>query len=84
MSRSKWKVLWSLNNKKETNEQLKDKEILVKNRYLLITPEDLGKKVTVYNGKNYNKPFIITINHIGLKYGEFAITKKPAIYKKKK
>jgi ribosomal protein S19 len=31
--------------------------------------------------KNY-KNIIITTRHIGHKYGEYAITKQPAIYKK--
>ena len=48
-----------------------------------ILPEFLGKSFAVYNGKEFKTFGLITIDHIGKKFGEFSPSKKPAIYKKK-
>jgi len=76
MSRSVWKGVIKEKENKE--------KIIERNR--TIVPEDVGKTVKIKTGlfkdeKNY-KNIIITTRHIGHKYGEYAITKQPAIYKK--
>jgi len=58
--------------------------IPIKSRSSTILSEFIGKKVSVYNGKEYKTFGIITPNHVGHKFGEFSPTKKPAIYKRKK
>jgi ribosomal protein S19 len=67
MSRSKWKGFFILFN---TNYQ---KKILKKNTTVLNLMK--GKKVEVYNGKNYY-PITVTRELIGFKYGEFLLTRK--------
>jgi ribosomal protein S19 len=47
----------------------------------IITPEDLGKTYLIKGGKNEYSLEVRTI-HIGHKFGEFFVTKKPAIYKR--
>lgn len=48
-----------------------------------VTPADVlsNKLFKVHVGKGF-KEIKVTINHIGKKYGEFAVTKVPAIWKK--
>lgn len=82
MARSLWKgpfidfSLWK-NIKKAKNKQNK-----LFSRRSLILPTFIGKKFSVYTG---NKWINLTINQdkIGHYFGEFAFTKKIAIYKRK-
>ncbi len=53
----------------------------IKKRYDIITPEDVDKIFKVHTGKDY-KEVKITSKKVGKKFGEFAITKVPAIWKK--
>lgn len=48
-----------------------------------IVPEMLGSTVKIHSGHKFVK-LIITEHVIGYKFGEFAPTKKRALYKKKK
>ena len=49
-------------------------------RNVTVLPEMIGKKVMIHNGQK-SRPLLVTKNHVGLKFGEFIPTKKPAIYK---
>ena len=44
-------------------------------RDVIIIPEMLGKKVLVYNGKEWN-PVDITVEMLGKRLGEFSLTRK--------
>lgn len=52
-----------------------------KKRYEIIRPEDVDKAFMVHTG-NSLKVVTVTANKVGKKFGEFAVTKIPAIYKK--
>lgn len=56
-------------------------QTIIKNRYSKIKPEDVGKIYLVHTGKLY-KEIKITTDKVGKLYGEFAVTKIPAIWKK--
>jgi len=47
-----------------------------------ILPKFLGKTIFVHNGKELKSFGTITIDHIGKKFGEFVLTKVPAVYKR--
>jgi ribosomal protein S19 len=47
-----------------------------------ILPTFVGKRFLVHNGKTYQN-ILITEQMVSRKFGEFAWTKKPAVYKKK-
>ncbi|KAI9018306.1 ribosomal protein S19/S15 [Hyaloraphidium curvatum] len=49
-------------------------------RSCTILPAFVGKKFLVHNGKNYI-PLTVSEDMVGRKLGEFAATKKPAIFK---
>lgn len=68
----------SLNNEQQKN------LLLLSSRSSTILPEFIGLSFAVYNGKEYKTFGRITPDHVGKKFGEFASTKKPAIYKKRK
>ena len=53
----------------------------IKKRFEIIKPEDVDNFFKVHTGKIY-KEIKITSNKVGKKFGEFAITKTPAIWKK--
>ena len=48
-----------------------------------ILPDFLGKTVAVHNGISF-KEFVIESKHIGQKFGQFHVTKYPALPKKGK
>ena len=77
MSRSIWKPLY--NNKKNF---ILEKNFIY-NRSQIISSEFLNQTVNIHNGTRF---FEITINDkmIGLKFGEFAPTRKLPLHKKKK
>lgn len=52
----------------------KNKSIRTHKRYVVITPQFVGKKVFVYNGKIF-VPVEITIEMLGHRLGEFAVTR---------
>ena len=54
--------------------------IYKKNKYIQL--KDLNKKFLIYNGKNLQK-LIISKDMIGYKFGEFIMTRKVVIFKKK-
>jgi ribosomal protein S19 len=57
--------------------------VIEKKRNQKIQPQDIDKKYKVHNGNSYKEIFI-TPNHVGYKFGEFALTKVPAKFKKSK
>lgn len=56
---------------------------LVYQRSSTILPEMIGNNVKIHAGQKFVK-FMITEHTVGYKFGEFAPTKKRALYKKKK
>lgn len=48
-----------------------------------ITPNLIGTKVQVYNGKTFSE-FTINFNMLNFKIGEFCTTKKKVVHKQKK
>ena len=89
--RSKWKLpflnfLFIRKIGKKNDQQKKEKQqetLVTKSRGMLITPDLVNFKLKVYNGIKYT-----TIDtkelHIGYKTGNFTVTKKRCIFKKKK
>lgn len=81
------KLLQKLNtiNKNNSLEFKQQNNIIyTSSRASTILPEFIGHTFAVYNGKEYKTFGVVTPDHVGKKFGEFASTKKPAIYKKKK
>lgn len=58
------------------------KVLKIFSRKSTILPQFVGFKVAIHNGKDF-KECLITNDHVGHKFGEFAPTKIPAIYKRK-
>lgn len=56
-------------------------KLMLKNQ--TITPNLVGKKIQVYNGKSLCE-FSIDSNMINFKIGEFCATKKKVVHKQKK
>lgn len=54
--------------------------IYKKNKYIRL--QDLNKKFLIYNGNNFQK-LIISKDMVGYKFGEFVMTRKVVIFKKK-
>ena len=53
-------------------------------RNITITPEDVNKNINIETGNSKKSVKInVTIKHIGHKTGEFAVSKIPAVYKRK-
>jgi ribosomal protein S19 len=79
MSRSKYKgPFFKLHIK-----QIPKKWFQINNKNFTIMPEYVDKIINIYNGKNY-KMLKITEKMVGFKFGEFILTRKKHIYKKKK
>lgn len=78
MSRSKYKGPFFKLKVKQNK-----KWFQIKNKNCTIMPEYINTIVNIYNGKNY-KMLKITENMVGFKFGEFILTRKKHIYKKKK
>jgi ribosomal protein S19 len=79
MSRSIWKPSINLN---ENFNNFNNKKIKITERNSIITSNFLNKKVSIYNGKVFINTFIDK-SKIGYKFGEFAYSRKPCIYKTK-
>ena len=52
-------------------------------RSATIGPENINKLIHVHNGFKF-VPLRVTEHHIGFKFGQFALTKKRVVHKKKK
>lgn len=61
----------------------KQNPIKIWSRSSTIFPSFLGRSVLVHNGRTFI-PVEISSNHIGHKFGEFAHTKLPAVFKRNK
>lgn len=86
MSRVNWKLKYISEtllkkNIKRSNKDIKDIKIWERNS--VIPAFLINKLVFVHNGKEF-KEITITPEKIGFKFGEFALTRKPYIYKGKK
>ena len=57
-------------------------QIRIWSRRSVILPQFIHEKVVVYNGKSF-VPVQITEDMVGHKFGEFAMTRKRAVHKKK-
>ena len=57
-------------------------QIRIWSRRSVILPQFIHEKVVVYNGKSF-VPVQITEYMVGHKFGEFAMTRKRAVHKKK-
>lgn len=84
MSRSKWKGPYlgktSEKNSSKVIQNLLNLEI---SRDTTIFPQFVGKTFLIHNGKKFNDIFV-NEDMIGHKFGEFSITRKPFLFKKKK
>jgi len=58
----------------ETNKKL-DKNIRTHRRDIIVTPKMVGKKIQIYNGKEF-LPVDIQVEMLGHYLGEFALTRK--------
>jgi len=75
MRRSKWKAPFlKLNFVKKLN---------VASRSSKILPKFLGSSYYVHNGRNYDE-IVVTKDMLGHKFGEFSLTRKGFLFKKKK
>ena len=72
MPRSKWKKPFI--NIKEYKTNFLDKSVKTSSRNVNIIPNMVGKKIGIYNGKDYKEIFI-TSEMIGKKLGEFSFTR---------
>lgn len=86
MTRSKWKHSYI---NKNIFSKLKDNSIeelsfplKIWERRSNISEQFYGMTFSIHNGNSF-VPIKITSDHIGHKFGEFASTRKPCIYKKK-
>jgi len=85
IKRSKWKgILFTKKNfynLKDLN--YRNKTILIYNRSSVITPMCLNRSFKIFNGKNFTN-LNVTEQMIGHKFGEFSLTRKRHVFKKKK
>jgi small subunit ribosomal protein S19 len=58
------------------------REITTRDRSVTIIPQFIGKKIFIYNGKDYHS-ISVSPEMVGHKFGEFVGTRKRAVYKKK-
>ena len=59
-----------------------DKRINIWSRRSVIIPQFINQQVYIYNGKTFVS-LLVTEDMVGHKFGEFAITRKRALHKKK-
>tara|TARA_B100002051_G_C16736041_1_gene641251 strand:+ start:2200 stop:2454 length:255 start_codon:yes stop_codon:yes gene_type:complete len=59
-----------------------DKRIYIWSRRSVIIPQFINQQVYIYNGKTFVS-LLVTEDMVGHKFGEFAITRKRALHKKK-
>lgn len=81
--RSKWKgayVAPTLFNINENSQKMSKNIEIVGPRNSTILPEYVNLQIKIHNGKDFKK-IEIKNEHIGLKFGELAVTKKSAKYK---
>ena len=81
MSRSTWKPAYTKLNNNIVIKKKKNNKIF--NRNMIITLDDVGQKLKIYNGTRF---FDIEVkeNMINHKYGEFSPSRVKPIHKKKK
>lgn len=82
MCRSSWKLPYiclNLQSRIVNNPQC----LNIFERSSTITPEFIGKTVNVHNGLK-NVPVVINENLVGFKFGQFTLTRKRLITKKKR
>ena len=63
-------------------QQSMDKRIHIWSRRTVIIPQYINQQVYIYNGKTFIS-LVITEDMVGHKFGEFAMTRKRALHKKK-
>ena len=87
MSRSIWKGIVSAPRPKQ--DKTEDSNSMLEYRNVTITPENVGKTYTIHRGKEQSSSkhsnigkVKITTQHIGHKFGEYAVSKIPAVYKR--
>jgi small subunit ribosomal protein S19 len=90
MARSSWKIPYTLARLDRTMSQMKSPDkglVIVYKRASTITPLFINQTVRIFNGVR-QIPLKITEQHVGFKFGAFALTKKrvvpPKIKKKKR
>jgi ribosomal protein S19 len=88
--RSQWKLpfinfvaLQEMQQKKKLKTKTKKSAPILKKRSDIVTPDLVNFTVKVHNGIKYLFLHIKEV-HVGYKYGNFTITKKRCIFKKKK
>tara|TARA_Y100000996_G_scaffold386990_1_gene345431 strand:- start:282 stop:536 length:255 start_codon:yes stop_codon:yes gene_type:complete len=59
-----------------------DKRINIWSRRSVIIPQFINQQVYIYNGKTFVS-LLVTEDMVGHKFGEFAMTRKRALHKKK-
>ena len=59
-----------------------DKRINIWSRRSVIIPQFINQQVYIFNGKTFVS-LLVTEDMVGHKFGEFAITRKRALHKKK-
>lgn len=59
-----------------------DKRINIWSRRSVIIPQFINQQVYIYNGKTFVS-LLVTEDMVGHKFGEFAITRKRTLHKKK-
>jgi ribosomal protein S19 len=84
--RSKWKIpfIYMEHSQIKKNENTKKKPVLnFKSRDFTITPKLINTSIKIYNGVKF---LLVSLkeNHVGYKVGNFTVTKKRCIYKKRK
>lgn len=85
MSRSLYKGVYLSSNiltLLQTGKLESVREITTRDRSITIIPQLIGKKLFIYNGKEYFS-ILVSAEMVGHKFGEFVGTRKRAVYKKK-
>lgn len=89
MARSSWKAPHiklkledQITRQSNKRKQFKN-QITTNDRAVTITPEMLGKGLSVHNGNRF-VGLNVTENHVGFKLGEFVLTKKRVLHKKRR
>lgn len=85
MSRSLYKGVYLSSNiltLLQTGKLESVREITTRDRSITIIPQLIGKKLFIYNGKEYFS-VLVSPEMVGHKFGEFVGTRKRAVYKKK-
>ena len=86
IKRSKWKgILFTKKNfyKLKYSSNNRNEIILIYNRSSIITPICLNRNFKIFNGKTFTN-LNVTEQMVGHKFGEFSLTRKRHVFKKKK